>query len=188
MKYAPNALSITRIALSLSLFSFVENPLLFSLVYGICGLSDAMDGILARRFKSESLLGAKLDSLADFIFVTVVISALVFFTNVLKNLLALVCIVAVLLVRAGNLVITRLKFSQWSSMHTMGNKASLVVLFFSVPLCVMLGSAPLSVILAVTTLGLLAAFEETHLLVTSKEYDVNSRGSFGRFDIRKASG
>jgi CDP-diacylglycerol--glycerol-3-phosphate 3-phosphatidyltransferase len=187
MKYAPNAISITRIALALSLFSFVENPLIFSLVYGICGLSDVVDGIMARRFKSESPLGAKLDSLADFIFVTTVISIMVFFTTILKNLLALVCIMAILIIKAVNLVITRLKFSQWGSMHTMANKASFVALFFAIPLCTILDSAPLPVIFAVTAFGLIAAFEETYLLVTSKEYDVDNPGSFCHCGARKAN-
>jgi hypothetical protein len=50
------------------------------------------------------------------------------------------------------------------------------------------GSAPLPVLLAVTAFGLIAAFEETFILVTFKEYDMNSPGSFGHFGMKKANG
>jgi phosphatidylglycerophosphate synthase len=105
MRRVPNAISIIRMALSLTLFFLVENPLAFSLVYGICGLSDLMDGILARKLKAASPLGAKLDSLADLIFVTVVVSTLVFFTDILNNLFAFICIGTSLIVKGINLII-----------------------------------------------------------------------------------
>lgn len=43
----------------------------FWAVYLLCGLSDMLDGALARRLKAESELGSKLDSLGDLAFVIV---------------------------------------------------------------------------------------------------------------------
>ena len=42
------------------------------LFYLIAGLTDMLDGILARRWGVESKFGARLDSLADFVFVLAV--------------------------------------------------------------------------------------------------------------------
>ena len=39
----------------------------------ICGLSDVLDGIIARKTNTASSFGARLDTIADFIFVTVLL-------------------------------------------------------------------------------------------------------------------
>ena len=67
MKNIPNTLSLIRMALSVILL-FINNRFIFLTIYLICGLSDVLDGYIARRYRLETNLGAKLDSLADFIF------------------------------------------------------------------------------------------------------------------------
>ena len=44
----------------------------FWVLYLIAGLTDMLDGFLARRWGVESKFGARLDSLADFVFVLAV--------------------------------------------------------------------------------------------------------------------
>jgi len=58
MKNVPNILSISRIAVSGLLFFLVSHPVLFTILYLYCGLSDIADGYLARRWNAESGLGA----------------------------------------------------------------------------------------------------------------------------------
>ena len=41
----------------------------FYIVYLSCGLSDMIDGTIARKTYSTSAFGAKLDTVADFVFV-----------------------------------------------------------------------------------------------------------------------
>lgn len=65
LKNTANILSISRIMLLPALFFTYGNALLFTLIYLACGLSDVLDGYIARKTKSESTLGAKLDSIAD---------------------------------------------------------------------------------------------------------------------------
>ncbi len=66
----PNILSITRLVAT-----FVLYPLLlggfrtaFFILFVITGITDALDGFLARRLKAQSSLGARLDSIGDYLF------------------------------------------------------------------------------------------------------------------------
>ena len=72
MKRIPNLLSTSRIALCLPLLSVDAMTLPFRVLYLIAGLTDMLDGFLARRWGVESKFGARLDSLADFLFVLAV--------------------------------------------------------------------------------------------------------------------
>lgn len=54
----------------LLLFTKAFSPA-FYVVYSICGISDVLDGFLARRTGATSEFGARLDSVADLLFYTV---------------------------------------------------------------------------------------------------------------------
>ncbi len=63
---------MSRIALCLPLLLVDAMTLPFWVLYLIAGLTDMLDGFLARRWGLESKFGARLDSLADFVFVLAV--------------------------------------------------------------------------------------------------------------------
>ena len=70
MKALPNIISVFRIFLVpvfVAAYIFDENPVKYSaiIVYAVAGLSDFLDGFLARRFNAQSKLGKLLDPLAD---------------------------------------------------------------------------------------------------------------------------
>ncbi|HTO09342.1 MAG TPA: lysyl oxidase family protein [Myxococcota bacterium] len=67
-RHAPNALSGLRIALVpvLLWLSFRGHPTAFLVTFAFSLSTDLLDGYLARRFRSGTLLGAKLDSWGDF--------------------------------------------------------------------------------------------------------------------------
>lgn len=69
-RWLPNAISIARIALVIPVawsILYAEYEIAFTLVI-IAGLSDALDGLLAKRFGWTTDLGAILDPLADKLF------------------------------------------------------------------------------------------------------------------------
>ena len=70
LRALPNALSLLRLTGAATL-AFLPVGAGFWAVYLLCGLSDMLDGALARRLKAESELGSKLDSLGDLAFVIV---------------------------------------------------------------------------------------------------------------------
>jgi len=72
MKLIPNLLSLLRIVLCLPLLLVDAMTLPFWVLYVIAGTTDMLDGFLARRWDVESKFGARLDSLADFVFVIAV--------------------------------------------------------------------------------------------------------------------
>ena len=72
MKQIPNILSASRIALCLPLLLADAMTMPFWALYVTAGTTDMLDGFLARRWGVESKFGARLDSLADFVFVLVV--------------------------------------------------------------------------------------------------------------------
>ena len=72
MKHIPNILSVSRIVLCLPLLLVDTMAMPFWVLYVIAGTTDMLDGFLARRWGVESKFGARLDSLADFVFVLAV--------------------------------------------------------------------------------------------------------------------
>jgi len=70
MKHLPNILSSLRMvgAFALLLLSNVSS-ILFEVLYIVCGISDIVDGWLARKLKCVTRTGALLDSLADICFI-----------------------------------------------------------------------------------------------------------------------
>ena len=65
MKQIPNILSAVRILLSFLLLALTKDTTLFLIVYLIIGISDVLDGWLARSLQVQSELGARLDSIGD---------------------------------------------------------------------------------------------------------------------------
>ena len=66
-----NAISIFRIAASIVLlFCPVFSPAFYAF-YIMAGVSDMLDGFVARKTNSSSRFGARLDTIADFVFVVV---------------------------------------------------------------------------------------------------------------------
>ena len=69
----PNTMSLSRVVLALA-FVLVSEPWDRIALIAVAGLTDFLDGWLARHRKSESTAGALLDPIADRIFVFVAIS------------------------------------------------------------------------------------------------------------------
>ncbi|WOO37916.1 CDP-alcohol phosphatidyltransferase family protein [Anaerocolumna sp. AGMB13020] len=174
MKLLPNAISFSRIALSLLMLLITPASALFLIIYLLCGLSDIADGYIARHYRMQTNFGAKLDSLADFIFWIIVFYILIFRTNFAIDLFILSISLIVAAVRLINFIITRNKFKQWAMMHTLGNKLTGLVLFLVFPLWVYFGVVPY--VLAI--IPLLSSLEEGIILLTTESYDVNRKSIY----------
>ena len=66
-----NGITLCRVLLSPILLFLSPLSPSFRAVYLLCGLSDMADGYIARKTRTESKLGARLDSAADLLFFTV---------------------------------------------------------------------------------------------------------------------
>ena len=146
----------------------------FFVLYALCGLTDWLDGALARRLGSTSPLGALLDSLGDAVFTAVTLSRVL---PVLKlPVWALVCIVCIVLVRAASLAVGARRFGQSAFLHTYLNKLTGLVLFVLVPLLSILPQAPLLILCC--AVAALSSIEELILICTMDRLDRDVRGLF----------
>ena len=66
-----NALTVSRIVLSIALLAPPALSPAFLLICALAGVTDMLDGYVARRTGTESELGARLDSIADLILVVI---------------------------------------------------------------------------------------------------------------------
>lgn len=128
-KLIVNGLTFSRIIMALALLMIVPFSRAFYLVYTYCGVSDGLDGWLARKTHSESKFGAKIDSLADLVFVGVCLFKL--FPRIYLGLPSwvIIAIVLIALIRFSCYVIGKIKFGKWMPIHTIMNKLTGGVLF-----------------------------------------------------------
>lgn len=69
MKFVPNYISLGKIILAMLLLFLKPLSLIFLVTYVLCGVTDLIDGPIARMTNTTSSLGAKLDSAADTILI-----------------------------------------------------------------------------------------------------------------------
>ena len=70
-KYIANIITGSRIAFSLPLLFIPISSVWFYTLYIFCGLSDMIDGTIARKTGAVSKFGARLDTVSDFVFMLV---------------------------------------------------------------------------------------------------------------------
>lgn len=174
MKYIANIISIGRVVLLLALFFTFHNALLFLVLYLACGLSDVLDGYIARKTKTQSELGARLDSMADLILFTVItVSIILWMGN--EILIFLPWIIIIAFIRCTNIVIAACKYHSFAILHTLGNKLT-GFLLFTTPLFILYRQS--AVLWTVCVVAILSAVEESVIHITSARLDINRRSIF----------
>ena len=121
----------------------------FYVLYLFCGLTDMVDGTIARKTGAVSSFGARLDTVADFLFVIASFAKLVPVIRIPAWIWGWAAVIAV--VKLVNLVWGILGRKQMPSLHTIANKATGLCLFL-LPLTMsfvdLLYTAPLVCIIA----------------------------------------
>ena len=155
-----NILTISRIILALLLLRFPALSVPFTVVYVIAGLTDVVDGFIARKTGSDSETGAKLDTAADFVFVVVCLIILLPVIELPIHLLIWTVIIA--LIKIINIISGFIVQKKFVAVHTILNKVTGAMLFV-LPLTVSFVDLRYSgsVICAVATF---AAIQEGHLI------------------------
>ncbi len=160
MKYFPNILSASRIALCMPLLLVEAMTVPFWVLYVIAGTTDMLDGFLARRWGVESKFGARLDSLADFVFVIVVGYKLFPW---LKLPIALWMMTGIIvLVKTVNAISSYLVRHRIEFLHTKANKLTGFLLFIG--MMTIRQSYFIAVAWMIACFALFAAIQEGHLI------------------------
>jgi len=103
----------------------------FWVIYGLCGISDMIDGYLARKLHAESKTGAMLDSVADICFVACCAIRLIPVMQIPTWLW--IWAGAIAAIKLVNQVLALIVCKRFCFPHTMANKLTGLLLFLSVP-------------------------------------------------------
>ena len=174
MKNIPNILSICRIFLSFLLLLLKPLGIPFFIIYIICGISDFLDGFIARKYKVTTKLGARLDSIADFVMFMIII--IVIYPLITSSVIIKVSIFGIIIIRVIAATTAFIKYKSFAMIHTYGNKITgfLVLL---IPVFLLLKVTD-KIILFVCIIAILSAMEELLIQITSKELDLNRKSIF----------
>ena len=127
VKDIANLLTGCRILGSILLLFFPAFSVAFYSIYLFCGLSDMIDGTIARKTNSTSEFGSQLDTAADFIFVMASLFKLLPAIHIPWGLWGWGGVIAV--IKIGNIIRGYVTEKRFISLHTMMNKATGLLLF-----------------------------------------------------------
>ena len=164
MKRLPNVISVLRIAGSLGLLFCDVAGWLFWVLYALCGISDMVDGWLARRLHAESNTGAILDSVSDILFVAccaIRLSPVLVIPTWLWIWAGIIAIIKIV-----NQVSALAVFKRSCFPHTWANKLTGFLLFLTVP-TMFWSMIPISIVAAIATF---AAVQEGHYIRTKQVF------------------
>jgi CDP-diacylglycerol--glycerol-3-phosphate 3-phosphatidyltransferase len=174
MKYVPNILTCIRIIGSAALLLFKPLSIAFFLLYIVCGVTDVLDGYIARKTKNISKSGAALDSMADMIFIAVML--FVIFPIFSLEAMVVFWTIGIAAARILSLIVGYAKYKTFAGLHTYGNKATGLILFLFPFMYQLFGIVNAEYIILV--IASLSALEELVINITSRTLNVNIKGLF----------
>ncbi len=124
--WLPNLITSIRLlgAILLAVFrpGLLTQPVAFFTIYCVCGVTDLIDGWVARRTGTVSAFGSILDSIADLAFYTVML--LLIFPVLWENLPPVVWVFlgVILFTRLVSYAVCALKYRRFASVHSIFNK------------------------------------------------------------------
>ncbi len=175
----PNILTMLRIIGSIAMIFISYDTAAFFIVYSLSGVSDALDGFIARRTGKVTAFGSKLDSIADLTFYTVMGIKIL---PVLIKLLPLwlwIMTLSVIFVRILAYVAAALRFKRFASIHTYLNKATGLMLF-AMPYMLKLKFA-LAYCITACCVAMASSLEELAIHVFAREYSDRNKSIFKLF-------
>ena len=154
----PNTITLLRIAGSLGLLLCDVTSVVFWIIYGLCGISDIVDGWLARKLKCVTKTGALLDSMADICFVVCCAWKLLPILELPQWLWLWAGVIVA--IKVVNQISALVMYGHCCFPHTTANKATGFVLFIAVPMTVW-SIIPIVIVASVATF---AAIHEGHFI------------------------
>lgn len=180
----PNILSISRLILIPAMIIpayYIENEpnarFIFLIMFIIIGVTDKLDGTLARYLNQTTALGAKLDTIADMVFYPLIALWLYRFEsgvvsdwwNLIYFLLALYFF---------KMITGKIKFGYVPAFHTIGAKTFSASLYFFMIIAMLDSNLAKSIFPLLCVIGFINQIEETYILLTRDSVDENIRSIF----------
>ncbi len=170
----PNCITSLRILGTIVLIFLVPLTPVFFIIYTLCGLTDILDGWIARRTNSISAIGSKLDSIADLLFYAV--SIIKILPVLWRTLPAWIWYIVggIVLLRIASYITAAIKFHRFSSMHTKMNKITGAAVFL-IPYSLLINCiTPYCII--VCAIAAISTIQEFILHLSRKNYQENRKG------------
>ena len=164
MKHIANIITGSRIVFSIALLFFPPLSSAFYVLYAAAGLTDMIDGTVARKTNTVSDFGAKLDAIADFIFVAVCLIKLLSILDIPVWLWVWIAVIA--LIRIINIISVVIKYKRMIAVHSVMNKVT-GALLFCLPLTLSFIELKYSAII-VCAVATFAAMQEGHYIRTGR--------------------
>ena len=184
LKTIPNILSISRLILIPAMIIpayYIDNEpnarFIFLIMFIIIGVTDKLDGTLARYLNQTTALGAKLDTIADMVFYPLIALWLYRFEsgvvgewwNLIYFLLALYFF---------KMITGKIKFGYVPAFHTIGAKTFSASLYFFMIFAMLDSNLAESIFPLLCVIGFINQIEETYILLTRDSVDENIRSVF----------
>ena len=160
-----NIITGCRILCSILLLFFPAFSLAFHVTYLLCGFSDMIDGVVARKTNSNGSFGARFDTVADFIFMIVVWYKLLPVIHIPQWMWIWIIIIAA--VKLSNIIWGLLRRKVFISVHSILNKVTGFVLFL-LPLTIQFAELKYS-FAAICFIATFSAIQEGYYIRTGRE-------------------
>ena len=121
-------ITASRILFSVLLLFLTPSSCVFTVLYLLCGVTDVLDGFVARKLHTASEKGARLDSIADFCFAFVYAVKILPFLNI--PLWGLIWTGAIAIIKITGISIRSKKEHRFIVEHSFLNRLTGVLLFF----------------------------------------------------------
>ncbi len=128
-KNLANIVTVTRIIGTLALLPFDIFSDTFMAVYIWCGISDVLDGFVARKLNITSKFGSKLDSISDLLFYSVMLKKVWKYLKMYLPEFVMILIYVVIGCRVLTYALVGIVKKTFSSRHTILNKITGLLMF-----------------------------------------------------------
>jgi CDP-diacylglycerol--glycerol-3-phosphate 3-phosphatidyltransferase len=172
----PNCITAVRMVGTVVLLFTAPLSAAFYALYVLCGVTDALDGWVARATNSSTELGAKLDSIADLLFYLVLLVKLLpTLWRVLPSWIWYL-LGGALVLRLASYLTAAVKFKRFASVHTRLNKLTGLAVFL-LP-CAMLLPWLTGYCVFACLLAAAASAQELFLHLSRNTYQTNKKALF----------
>ena len=122
-----NCITVSRLLFSLAMILFPSSSVPFAVLYVLCGVTDVLDGFVARKLHTESKTGERLDSIADLFFAVVYTVKILPFLNIPLWMWIWVAVIGA--VKITSILIASKKAHRLLIEHSFGNKLTGLLLY-----------------------------------------------------------
>ena len=164
-KHIANIITGSRIVLSLPLLFIPLSSAWFYVFYLLCGLSDMVDGTVARKTNSASEFGARLDTVSDFVFMLVCAVKILPILHIPVWLWVWIALIA--LIKILNIALVFIAKKKLISIHSVFNKITGFALFLF-PLTLIFVE-PIYSVATICVLATVAVVQEVYMVAKGRE-------------------